>query len=109
MNYLSLTLPGGQRIQAPSEIEKISQNVGPFGENIIRTTIQLLILFAIILALFFLIWGGIQWVTSGGDKEKLAKAQHTIIYVIVGLIIIFLSFLIINLIGGFFQIPLLGT
>lgn len=107
MKFLSLTLPGGQQIQGPSEIETINRNAGPFAENIVRNTVWLLFLLAIILALFYLIWGGFQWLMSGGDKEKLAKAHHTIIYVIIGITVIFMSFLIINLIGGFFKIDLL--
>ncbi|MBI4080144.1 MAG: hypothetical protein HY430_00030 [Candidatus Levybacteria bacterium] len=56
------------------------------------------IVIAIIIALFYLIWGGIKWITSGGDKEKVSTARNQIISVVVGLILVFLSWFIINFI-----------
>lgn len=109
MKFLSLTLPGNQQIQAPSEIEQITNNAGLFGENIIRNLIWLLFVIAIILTLFYLIWGGFQWLMSSGDKEKLEKAKRSLVYTIIGLVIVFMSFFIVQLVAGFFNIPLLGT
>lgn len=60
------------------------------------------IIIAIIIALIFLIWGGIKWVISGGDKGKVDAARSTIVAAIVGLIIIFLAWFIINLITQIF-------
>ncbi len=34
-----------------------------------------------------LIWGGLDWVTSGGDEQKLAAAQAKIVNAIIGIII----------------------
>jgi len=52
----------------------------------------------------FLIIGGLMYVTSGGEPQKAAKAKQTLIYALIGLIIILLSYVIItiisNLIGG---------
>lgn len=67
------------------------------GEIIARVITAILII-AVLIALFFLIWGGIKWVLSGGDKGKVEAARNTIIAAIVGLIITFLSFFILNLI-----------
>lgn len=60
-----------------------------------------------LLALFFLITGAIQWITSSGDKAGLESAQNKIKYAIIGLIILALIFLFINLIGNFLGIDLL--
>jgi len=34
-----------------------------------------------------LIWGGLDWITSGGDNEKIAAAQSKIVNAIIGIII----------------------
>lgn len=57
---------------------------------------------AIMIALGFLIWGGIKWVTSGGEKGGVEEARNHVIAAVVGLIIVFLSYFIINLIVFFF-------
>ena len=48
------------------------------------------------IAFGFLIYGGILFVTSGGDAEKATKARNTILYAIVGIIVVVLSYAIIT-------------
>jgi hypothetical protein len=55
-----------------------------------------------LLALFYLIWGGLSWITSEGDKQRLAQARTRIVFAIIGLIIVFLAYLIVNIVLGFF-------
>lgn len=50
------------------------------------------------LALFFLIWGGIMWMTSSGSSEKIKKGKDTIVWAIFGLAMIFLSYAVISLV-----------
>lgn len=105
MTYLSLSIPGTGGNSVP-----ISPPPGiPAGSTItlskvISLGVQYLIIAAIGLALFFLIWSGFDWMSSSGDKEKLAKAQQKLIFSIIGLIVVFLAFLIINLITYFFGV-----
>lgn len=103
MKIFSLTIPGNGQIQAPSDIHTFGIN------DIIPPVITILIVIAVILTLFFLVYGGISWITSGGEKQKLEGARSKITYAIIGLIIVFLSFFIINIIGGIFNINLLNT
>lgn len=72
------------------------------GGAILRWGITFLLAGAIVLALFFLVWGGIQWITSGGDKTKIQDARKKMMYAIIGLIICFLAFFIVSLIGNVF-------
>ncbi len=74
----------------------------------IGTIISIILGIAVIIALFFLIYGGIKWILSGGDKGGVEAARNTIVAAIVGLVITFLAFLIINIIGGLFNINLLN-
>ncbi|MBI2442550.1 MAG: hypothetical protein HYV40_01420 [Candidatus Levybacteria bacterium] len=65
------------------------------------TVIQFIFVIAVILALGFLVYGGIRWITSGGDKSGVETARNTIIAAIVGLIIVFLAYVVLNLILTF--------
>ena len=49
---------------------------------------QDIIVFATVLTLAYLIWGGIDWITSGGDKTKLEAAQGKLRHAVIGLAII---------------------
>jgi hypothetical protein len=79
------------------------------GSQVIPLFVTYFYIAAVILALFFIVWGGIGWIISGGDKQKLAQARQRIVFAIVGLIIAFLAYLIISVIGNFLGIDLLQT
>jgi len=71
-----------------------ANNIG----SLIETGVVILLVIATIVSLFFLIWGGIRWITSGGDKAKVTEARSHIIAAIVGLVISFLAFFILSVI-----------
>ncbi len=98
----------GKPFPVPQSIQHVMDRAGYFGGNIFSLGITLMILTAIIIAMFFLVWSGIQWITSEGDKQKLQAAKNRLTYTIVGLIIIFLSFFIVSIVGVFFNVPLDG-
>ncbi|OGK39184.1 hypothetical protein A3F34_00375 [Candidatus Roizmanbacteria bacterium RIFCSPHIGHO2_12_FULL_44_10] len=47
-----------------------------------------------IIVLIYFIWGGLDWVMSGGDKENLDKARAKLRNAFVGLIFLIASFVI---------------
>ncbi len=61
-----------------------------------------------ILSIAYIAKGGISFITSGGEEENIKAAVHTVRYAIVGLIVIFLSILIIKVIGSIFGLDLLS-
>jgi len=77
--------------------------------GIITTVIKLVLVVAALIAFFFLVFGGIKWITSGGDKEGTAKAQGTITAALVGLVIVFAAWAIIKLLEVFFNIQILQS
>ena len=79
------------------------------GAEIIRVILTYFYIAAIILALLFLIWGGFNWITSEGDKQKLAQAREKITFSVIGLIVVFLAYLVVVFIGNFFGVGLLQT
>ena len=70
--------------------------------KVIGNAINFIFVVAAMLALAFLILGGIKWLTSQGEKEGVNKARETIVAAVVGLVIIFLSYLIVNFVLNLF-------
>ena len=79
-----------------------ANNIG----QVVGAAVEFILVIAVIIALFFLIWGGVRWITSGGDKAKVESARGTIIAAIIGLVIAFLAFFILSLALSFFGLSL---
>jgi uncharacterized membrane protein len=58
--------------------------------------IRYIMMLGAIIALIFLVIGGVSYITSGGDKMKVQDAQGKITSAIVGLVIVLGAFLIIK-------------
>ena len=71
-----------------------SQIVGVDGtlSNVINTILYV----AGVVAVAMLIFGGIRFMVSRGDKDKVQKAKNTVIYAIIGLILVIFSYAIVN-------------
>ncbi len=63
--------------------------------------IALIYAIAAVVLIFMLIWGAFDWLTSGGDKEKLQGAQRKIINSIIGIILFAIAFAVIQVLGTF--------
>ncbi|OIP57184.1 MAG: hypothetical protein COX79_04120 [Candidatus Levybacteria bacterium CG_4_10_14_0_2_um_filter_36_16] len=66
---------------------------------VLQNIINFLVIFAGVIAVFFIVFSGIRFVTSGGDPEKIASARKILTYAIIGFIIVVFSFVILNLIA----------
>lgn len=71
-------------------------------DSMVGGLITAVFVIAVIVALGYLIYGAIRWIISSGDKSKVTDARNHIIASIIGLVIVFLSYFIINLILGLF-------
>lgn len=58
-----------------------------------------LIFFVGTVALFLIIFNGIKFITSRGDAKQIEEARNSLFYVILGLLLVLLSFFIINIIS----------
>lgn len=68
-----------------------------FGEGGIITLIINIMLFIIgILCVIMIIFGGIRYTISNGDKSKVENAKNTIVYAVVGLVIAIVAFALVN-------------
>lgn len=92
---------------------------GPEGENLgttIRNIAVFFIVLAVLIALLYLLYGGIKWITSRGEKDQVEAARNHIIAAIIGLIVVFLAIFIVSLVLAAFglnfgqlEIPTLTT
>lgn len=80
---------------------------GDFG-GIIGTAVIIIFIIAIVIALLWLVIGGIKWITSSGDSSKVEAARNQIIAAVIGLVIVFLSFFILNFVLTVFGIDGIG-
>lgn len=81
--------------------------VGGAGINIIRTFVILIVIVAIMFALWAVGKTGWDLITSRGHKEKLKVDADRIFYVGFGLIMVFLSFVFLSIAKAFFGVDLL--
>lgn len=76
-------------------------SLGPDGSGnvpIVSQIVQILLTVAVLASVIFLIYGGIKWILSGGDKAKVEAARSHITGAIIGLVIAFMAFGIVNIV-----------
>lgn len=78
---------------------------GGFGKFVGNAVVALMVL-ASLVALGFLIYGGVKWIMSEGDKTAVENARNTIVGAVIGLVVVFTSYLILSIILGIFGISL---
>ena len=84
-------------------LRELLQNGTPM--QIFATFIALSLVAASFLSLVFIIVGGINFILSAGNEEKIKKAVHTIRYAIIGLFITFIAFFAVSWIAKLLDIP----
>lgn len=80
----------------------INTDLGSF----VSRTFSAIILVAGLATFMYLIYGGIQWISSGGDKGKLEEARAKITNGIIGLAIVASAWAVYLLLDYFFGIGL---
>ena len=73
--------------------------------DIFATFIALALIVASLLCLVFIIIGGLTFILSAGNEEKIKKAVHTIRYAIIGLFVTFIAFFAVSWISKLLDIP----
>ena len=93
---------------------ELNKNLGAFDAaknftipGMVSGFISLILVVAGLAFFFILVLGGIHWILSGGDKAKTEAARNQITAALVGLVIVFSAWAIINLIKTLFGIDLM--
>lgn len=81
-------------------------------EQLILNIINTALILAGVIALGFLVYGGFRYITSRGDEGEVQEAKNTIVYAVVGLVVLGIAAAIVNFViqavtgagffGGFF-------
>lgn len=82
-------------LAAGTKIEEVG-GVGNTLETDIRSIINAVIGVLGIVAVVVIIMGGVTYMTSSGDAGKVKKAKDTILYGVIGLVVVALAFAIVN-------------
>jgi uncharacterized membrane protein len=64
--------------------------------NLVHTIVNLLSAIVGIVAVIMIIVGGLRYITSGGNEQSVTSAKNTILYAIIGLIVVALAQLIVR-------------
>ena len=78
-----------------------------FLQQLLPNLIGLGFIVGVVLFVFYLLWGAIGWIVSGGDKAAIESARGKVVNAVVGLIILFSIFAVIKLIEAFFGVNIL--
>jgi len=74
--------------------------------RLLSNVLALLFFFAALMAFIFIIIGGIQWITAGGDKIAAQAARDRITAAVVGLLIVVAAFAITTILSAVLGINL---
>lgn len=65
-------------------------------QNAIKVAVNILSLVVGIAAVIVVIFGGFRYITSGGDSTKVGSAKNTILYAIIGLVVVAMAQVIVR-------------
>ncbi len=85
--------------EAPSSILNQTGGEGNI-KNLINTLVNWALGFLGFICVLFIIYAGFLYVTSNGSEDKAGEAKKIILYCLIGVIIIFASYAIVNTILG---------
>ncbi len=96
-------MAGSFNINIGSEVQSrvaVNSSLGIF----VSKSISAVIMVAGLATFIYMIYGGVQWVTSGGEKGKLEEARNRITNAILGLAIVASAWAVFRLVDYFFGI-----
>jgi hypothetical protein len=73
----------------------------------LRTLINVLMGVSGVVSFIFLLWGGLQWIMAGGDKEGTEKARKKITSALIGLAIVFSAYALLYILRALFNVNLI--
>lgn len=69
---------------------------GPTLTTVIKNITNILLFVIGAVSVIMIIVGGLRYVTSGGDNSAVASAKNTIMYAVVGIVVAFAAYAIVN-------------
>ena len=78
-------------------------NGDPALETRFKDIVNIMLFIIGAIAVIMIIYGGIRYVTSGGDSSSVKAAKDTILYAVIGLIVAILAYAIVNFVVTSFK------
>ncbi len=85
--------------EAPAFIQEKTGGTGSL-RTLVLTIVNYFLLFLGLLTVLMIIYGGVLYITAAGEQGKVDKAKKIIMYAVIGIIIILLSWALVNTILG---------
>ena len=102
LTFLSFGLPA--HAQLSNDVNGVAGTFNlPSGNNLAATVgliINWFLALVGITAVIFIIYGGLQYITSQGDEKKAETGKRVIIYAVIGLVVIGISAVVVNFVLG---------
>jgi len=96
-------------IKLPDFLKWTKTHPGISGINLlINNLVKMIFIIASVGLFFMFLYGGLRYITSGGDKAQTEAARNIITYALIGFAIVALSFAIMRVIEAFFGISITG-
>lgn len=86
--------------EASGGLDKVNPGAETDLNGLIATIINMVFGVIGIIAVIMIIIGGVNYTMSQGDSTKVQKAKNTILYGIIGLVVVLLAFAIVNFVLG---------
>ncbi len=96
---------GNINLNVPGQFQPVT---GYTPSGFVQGAINILLVAAGLVAFFWLLVGGVQWITAGGDKEGTEKARKRITAALIGLAIVFSVFALVKILEQVFGVNLLN-
>jgi hypothetical protein len=90
LSSTTVLLLGAPALALAADIDKV--------QNFMMNIIQLLVTLAGLLAVIFFVLGGIGYITSSGNPEKLDSSKKTLLYSAIGLAVTIGAFVLTNIV-----------
>lgn len=84
---------------APQFVQDISGGQTSL-RGLVLTIVNTILTFLGVIAVIMIIYGGMLYVTAAGAQEKIDKGKKILMYTVIGIVIIMLSFVIVNAVLG---------
>lgn len=88
------------KISPPPGSEQFSGDPAGGLGSFLSTGIWLFIILCSLFMFAYMMWGAFDWIVSGGEKEKIVKAQNKITNAIIGFFVLFVVIIGFGVIAG---------
>lgn len=100
-NLIQNSLCSGSNLSTTNDTcSNVTSSAHTTVDNIITTVINIFSLVVGVVSVIMIIIGGLKYITSGGDSGNVSGAKNTILYAIIGLVIVALAQVIVKFVLG---------